>query len=163
MSIYLADSTTLPMWAVLPLGVVTMLIIARHVMLLQDAPMPASRRRIRTANGLLMMGVTALLVYGLGVMRTGPTAAASINEVRAFVTVWSVIAGLMPIVIGLAMLDAMNNVRLHVAERRGLREQFGTKLSQDLASITIRRRHAGPLAAGGTYHDDSSGDGPSTV
>lgn len=141
-TLLLATTSALPAWFVLPLSAATILAIARHVYLIQYSDMPASRRRIRTANGLLMILVAGLLGYALGVMPSGPTRTSSLSEVRAFVTVWGLVIGFMPIIIGLGMLDAMNNVRLHFAARRGVREQLATKLAAELVVIARQRRRA---------------------
>lgn len=142
---------------VLPPAVATMWLMARHVLAIQhDAGMPASRRRIRTANGLLMIFVTALLSYALGIMHSGPTSSASVAEVRTFVMVWGTIIGLLPMVIGLAMLDAVNNMRLHMATRRGLREQLGAKMARDLVVLARQRRAGGAMAS--RSGDDARGD-----
>ena len=76
----LASNPILPAWLVLPMAVVTMLVISWHVMAIQRAKMPASRKRIRTANGLLMLFLTALLAYALSIMSaTTPHGAAAGN------------------------------------------------------------------------------------
>ncbi len=56
----------LPPWVVLPLAGLTLLVTAAHVLALQTSDLPSRRRRLRTAAGVLMMLVTGLLAYALG-------------------------------------------------------------------------------------------------
>jgi len=65
--LHLAQTSILPAWVVLPVSGLTMLVVACHVLATHAADMPLRRRRLRVANGLLMMFVTALLAYALGV------------------------------------------------------------------------------------------------
>ena len=113
----IASSPILPAWVVLPMGVLTLLVIAAHVsVMLGDGSIPASRRRIRVANGFVMLFVTPLIAFAFGVL--------SPDDVRTFTVVWTLIIGLLFIVIMLAGLDVLNTARLHTAERRRLRARL---------------------------------------
>ncbi|MGE3107296.1 MAG: hypothetical protein AB7G11_01570 [Phycisphaerales bacterium] len=149
-------AAALPGWLIVPAAGATMFLIAHHVTGLQRTKMPPSRRRIRTANGLLMIFVTALLGYALGIMPTAPSGSANVSEVRSFVFVWGLIIGLMPIVIGLGILDAMNTIRLHLGARKGLRQQLGDKLARD---VVIKARLRGQAAATAGAPEDAAARG----
>jgi hypothetical protein len=133
----LSTGTLLSPWLVLPLAAVTMLAIAGHVLSLYAEEMPASRRRIRAANGMLMLFVAALLAYALGVAPVATPPYATAHQTHTFLLVWMTIIGLLPIVVMLAALDVLNTVLLHVMARRRLRRQLG----QDLHAV--RRERAG--------------------
>ena len=127
----LASAPLAPGWLVLPLGVVTLLVLAAHVMALREAPMPESRRRIRVANGLVMMILTPLLAYAFGIATPG--------EPRAFVLAWSASIGLLLLMILLAGADAMNTLRLHLSDRAS----SSRSLSRTLRDVASAPRNPG--------------------
>src|ERR1043165_8998496 len=86
-----------PLWLVLPLSILALLVIAAHILTLDQAEMPASRKRIRRANGLLMMFTVPLVAYAFGI--------ATPARARVFVMVWMIVAGLVMLVLSLALLD----------------------------------------------------------
>jgi hypothetical protein len=101
------------MWAVMPLAALTMLVVAGHVLWLPRAQMPASRRRIRIVNGLLMLFTLPLAAYALGI--ADPT-----NDKRGFVLSWMFVSGAVTIVLLVAIVDLVNTWRLHRLELRNL-------------------------------------------
>ena len=117
-------SALLPAWIVAPLAAVLMLMIAGHVSALRAAgrggEQPWSRVRIRTANGLVMMGVVALLATGLSLI--------PVSNARLFALVWSAVIGLLGIMLALGLIDAMNNIRLTRRARARLRGDFSRVL-----------------------------------
>jgi|GEM_PF-1285983 hypothetical protein len=128
-------------WLVLPLTAVVMLLTIWHVLAIQRTAMPASRRRIRTASGLLMLLLFAALTFAL--------AGAPISERRLFVLSWLAVLGLVMLVLMLAAMDMANTVRLSGR----LRRQLTTQAAEDLAAeVAFRRRAAeilAPTAASG--------------
>jgi hypothetical protein len=98
---------------VVPVGVVAMLVLAGHVLSLQYGEMPASRRRVRIANGLVMLFTAPLVTYAFGF--------ATPAEPRVFATVWMLVSGLLMIVLGLATVDVLNTYRILFLERSQLR------------------------------------------
>ncbi|MBC7773486.1 MAG: hypothetical protein H7210_13395 [Pyrinomonadaceae bacterium] len=154
----LASNPILPPWVVLPMAVVTMLVISWHVLAIQRATMPASRKRIRTANGLLMLLVTALLAYALSIMNAAVPRGAAVDDVRLFVLVWALIMGLLPMVIGLAMLDALNNIRLHRVTRRKLKQQLGSHLLNEVMERARARQSERNRNRSDHGERESSGD-----
>lgn len=103
-----------PTWLVLPLAAVTLLLLAGYILSLRSESVPPKRRRIRTANTLLMMLATPLIAYAFGIV---PPANA-----RMFLLAWLAITGLLAIIILLAGLDALYSVRLHREQRRAVRQ-----------------------------------------
>lgn len=113
----------LPFWLVGPLALVTMVVIAGHLTAMRSARevIPASRYRLRTVNGAMMLTVTPLLAFAFGVI---PPA-----EAKLFVLVWFVCVGLLSVVVCLALVDAANNVRLVLVARARLRDEQAAELS----------------------------------
>lgn len=106
-------------WIVFPLAMVALVVVAAHVLALRElAPgeMPESRRQIRLATGWVMMLAVPVLAFGFG--------AASPGDKELFRSVWLAGVGLLGAVILLAMIDALNSVRLAFARRRELRRAY---------------------------------------
>jgi drug/metabolite transporter (DMT)-like permease len=118
-----------PAWLVLPMAAIVMLILAGHCQALQRVDMPESRRRIRTAGDLLMLGVAPLLAYAFAIDRG--------DDPRTFVIVWALIVGLLALIILVATIDAANNMRLARLMRERLRKEKreifarGTRRAED--------------------------------
>jgi 4-amino-4-deoxy-L-arabinose transferase-like glycosyltransferase len=121
----------LPPWVVLPAAAATMLVVAAHILVMPTIEMPASRRRIRTVNGFLMLFATALLAYAFGM--------ATESAPRRFAVVWSAVVLLLAVIVAIAMLDVLNTVRLGFRDRRRMREG----LRDDLHAALARRAGSG--------------------
>ncbi len=114
----------LPGWVVIPLAALTMVGVAAHVLSVHASDMPVHRRRLRIAAGMLMLVLTGLLAYALGIAdvvtdpRTQPGAS------QRFVLTWLAIVGLLAIVVMLALVDAWETTRSGWIEHRRLRAQM---------------------------------------
>ncbi|MBS0196075.1 MAG: hypothetical protein JSR77_04895 [Planctomycetes bacterium] len=95
---------------VIVLAGLTFLLLLIHMRGLIRHPMPASRRRIRLANGALMLATTPVTAYALGFVSPAQT--------RPFTFAWVLVTGMVIIVIFMAMLDIFNNWRLGAKEHR---------------------------------------------
>lgn len=104
-----------PVWFVMPVGVLTFIIVAWHLMSLRDMEMPSSRLRIRLATAFLMLLGTPLLVYGLAYVPP--------SEGRTFILTWVAIAGTVVLVLMLAWVDVLNNLRIGKLEQHALRRE----------------------------------------
>lgn len=112
----LAQSSFAPLvtpWVVVPLAVAVLLLLGAHVHLTARICVPESRRRIRMVNGVLMMMIVPVAAYALAIV---PPASQ-----RPFVLAWMLVAGLLCIVLALAIVDALNTMRLHAHDKRELR------------------------------------------
>lgn len=118
--------TLAPTWVVIPLAFVTLLVVGSHVLATSRAAIPASRRRIRVANGVIMLATIPLATHGL--------AFAPLDRPSSLL-LWTLIAGLVTIVLLLACLDIVNSMRLGVIERRLLRRHLH-QARGELARIT---------------------------
>jgi hypothetical protein len=133
----LAAGSLAPGWLVLPLAALALLATAAHIIALREAPkgaLPESRRRIRIATGWVIMAAIPLTAYAFGI--------ATPSSVGTYMTVWMAVTALIGAILMLAMLDALNTMRLHRADARRLRDEF-------------RRIHGeGPGARSGGDDDD---------
>lgn len=109
-----------PIWGVIPLAALTMLVVAGHVLWLPSAQMPASRRRIRIVNGLLMLFTLPLAAYALGV-------ADPASDKRGFVLAWMLVTGAVVVVLLVALVDLFNTWRLHRLELRNMIAEIHSK------------------------------------
>ncbi len=133
-----ALSTVVPAWVVVPTAAITMLVIAAHLTALQHSDVPPRRRRIRTSCGVLMMFLSALLAYAIGFAPSAPHPRLDVAGTRVFLVIWSLIIGLLLIVVVLATMDALYTAGTGVAARRRLRSQLKAELGAGLA------RHSQP-------------------
>lgn len=140
----LAQSAILPAWLVLPVAAITMLVVAAHVLATHAGDMPLRRRRLRIVNGLLMLLVTALLAYALGIAGIVEEPAANPEQTRSFVAVWLAIVGLVGLIVALAAADAIATSAAIWSARREIRRQMREGLRADLT----QRRAVGPAAQG---------------
>jgi hypothetical protein len=109
-----------PLWFVAPVTVATFFIVGAHLLSISSARMPASRRRIRIANSLLIMGSLPLLAYAMAIV---PPA-----DGRPFILCWMILAALVTLVMILAWIDVANNLRLARLERTSLIKETRTQL-----------------------------------
>jgi hypothetical protein len=116
--IVLAESNTplLPSWVVLPVAVVLLLVVAVHLLVVSHAPMPSTRRRIRLANGWIMLLLVPLGAAAFGVVTP--------SDARSFVFVWTLVIFMLLMLIVLATIDIVNTGVLYRRERRSLRDSF---------------------------------------
>lgn len=108
-----------PAWLVLPLACLALLATAAHVVALRDAPrgaLPESRRRIRIATGWVILITVPLTAYAFGIAQPA--------KAGVYLMVWMMVTALLGAILILAMLDALNTVRLHRAAAGRLRRDF---------------------------------------
>lgn len=101
----LANSSVLPAWFVIPLAAIVMLVVAAAIASASRHTTPASRRRIRLANGWIMLLTTPLAATGFALIDSS-------TNPRLFVKIWILVIGLLSISIVLAVLDMLNTARL---------------------------------------------------
>ncbi|HRQ74117.1 MAG TPA: hypothetical protein PLU35_13915 [Phycisphaerales bacterium] len=144
----IATTPILPAWFVLPLAIATVLIVSAHLSAMQHTEMPATRRRLRQANGVVMLVATPLLAYAFGIATT--------RDPRTFAMVWTACTGLLGMVVLLAGLDILNNVRLYASQRRGL-EARAAALRAHLARLAS---NAAAASADEQPRPEPAGDSP---
>lgn len=123
-----------PAWLVLPIAAVALILQAGYLLVLRDATpeqMPASRKRIRTATGWLSMFAIPLSAYGFGI--------ASPSDAGTFTIIWMLVIGLVSAIVMLAMLDAMNTMRLHRNDGDQIHKELREKLRRDLDAMREQR------------------------
>jgi hypothetical protein len=119
MQVNLASSTVLSPWIVIPMAVITMLIVAAAITSTARHTTPASRRRIRLANGWVMLLIVPLAASGFGLIDSS-------TQPRLFVKSWILVIGLLCISVALAVLDMINTARLARLASRRLRLSIHT-------------------------------------
>lgn len=116
------------------MAAVALLIIAGHMQAMWEAArqglMPASRVRIRTVNGFVMMITTCLAAYGFGIVTP--------SRAGMFVLAWTAVAGLIAIVVMLAVIDVLNTARLTWREGREARRALRDKVAREIAEVRAR-------------------------
>lgn len=117
-----------PAWVVFPLAGFTLVVVMWHIAGVVRADLEPSRRRIRLANGGVMLALVPLIAYAFGVATT--------SEPRWFAMSWLLVMGLLGLMIVLAIMDSANTARLHTAERIELRRQ--TREALRVAAATLR-------------------------
>lgn len=130
MVLMLAQDPILPVVVILPMAAMAMLVTCGHLVWMQRTPMPPTRRRIRTVTGVLSLFTITLTAIGFGVVNPA--------DARPFLLVWLTVIGLLGILVLLAGIDMANNVRLHAAERKHIREQLA-RLQVELKALAHQR------------------------
>lgn len=94
-----------------------MILVAGHAEATRRSAEPASRKRIRLANAFLMMFTLPLLAVGFSLLdpRQYP---------REWSLVWLMAMGLLAMNVFLAVLDALNTIRLLRRAHRDLRKKL---------------------------------------
>ncbi|MEI7657203.1 MAG: hypothetical protein WCK33_03985 [Phycisphaerae bacterium] len=116
-----------PLWFVVPMAATAFLVVAAHLLACLHADMPPSRRRIRLANGTLILLTLPVLAYALCFV--------SPSEGRPFIIAWTVLAGSTSLVMALAWIDVINNLRLAARERQALGSLLPS--SKDLGPLPL--------------------------
>lgn len=113
----MTDEPLLPVWIAMPLAILAIVVVAAHVAsMYRSGEIPPSRRRIRVANAWLMVVAIPLLACAVSVVTPA--------RQRAFVLVWLAAIGLVLMILVVALIDVLNNHRLHARSRRALRQEF---------------------------------------
>lgn len=127
-----------PGWIVLPAAALLMFAVAGHTMAISQSRHPASRKRIRQANGGIMLVTIPLLATGLSLLDP-------VRHAREWALVWMASVALLGFVILLALLDVANTVRL---ARRAARKLSRSWLSDHAPSAARRPAPPEPPHAG---------------
>lgn len=139
-----------PPWLVLPLGAITLIVIAGYLTALRAAPesdaLPASRRRIRLLSGWISMITVALLAYGFGVATPAQT--------RTFMLTWVAATAMVGLVLVLAMIDLGDTYRIRRAEQRARMRELADARREALRGAG--RSHPGPLSL--SHHPEPDDD-----
>lgn len=140
----------LPFWFVGPLALVVMVLIAGHLLAMRSAKdrIPASRYRIRSVNGSMMLAVVPLLACAFSVV--------SPDDQKFFTLLWMGCVGLLGIVVLLAVIDGLNNLRIGHREASRLIAEHRALLAKAAANDMDRRRR---VASARSESDASERDG----
>ncbi|MFM9958553.1 MAG: hypothetical protein ACKVZJ_10785 [Phycisphaerales bacterium] len=109
-----------PLWIGLPVAGAMMLLVAAHALAIADTDHPPSRKRIRQANAVLILLTVPLITIGVCVLSPQ-------QHPREWALVWMGTFGMIALVIGLAIADMLNTLRLLRAARARLRSELFNK------------------------------------
>jgi hypothetical protein len=137
----LAQGTVLPAWVALGMTGIGMVLVASYVLAVQRDSVPISRRRLRTANGVVQMFLLGTIGFASGVVLE--------QDKSLFLTSWLLVMVLVTVVILLAVIDIANNIRLAGRERQTQRRESAARLAADLRELRAR-------ASGNTAIDQNS-------
>lgn len=138
-------NVVLPMLVTGPIAAVLFALVVVHLVYLVPHTLPMSRRRIRRANGLVMLVAIPLVFAGFSLVshRTQPA---------LWATVWVAAGSLLVFAVVLALVDMLNTMRLHRSAQVRLRHD-------------LRRRSDAHVSGGNANHpehdreSERSGDG----
>ena len=97
-------------WLVTPVALLAMLLVAWHTVGIERSNHPASRKRIRTANGWVMLLAIPLVASGFSYVSAD-------TQPRAFLLVWALAMCLVLLCVALAIADMFNTMRLARSRR----------------------------------------------
>jgi len=115
----MAPGTIIPLWLGLPVAGVLMLMVAAHALAVGESDHPASRKRIRQANAVMILLTIPLLTFGFCVLSPR-------DHPREWALVWLSSFALLGFVVMLALVDMLNTVRLLRSARTRLRRDLTT-------------------------------------
>ena len=106
-----------------------MIAVALHAEVTRRSAHPESRKRIRLANAWISLVLIPMLVIGVSALSPD-------DHPREWALVWMASFGLIVISVGLAILDALNTLRLLRRARKLLREELASDARRRLASTS---------------------------
>lgn len=117
-----AAAPILPWFIAVPAAGVVMVFILLHLRSLSAAAIPTSRRRLRTAGAVAMLFAAPLLAFAVG--------ATTPDQPRVMAMAWLAVIVLMGLIMFIAGLDMLNNLRLFAQQRRALRDEVALALRE---------------------------------
>jgi len=139
------NGVLLPAWLVMPVAAFAMIVVAAHIEVTSAVTEPRSRRRIRLANGWVMLITVPLLASGFSLLNPD-------SAPRAFALVWTVCVGFVFVSLCLAGMDILNTLRLAARARRRLRQTL-SNLTREIEFIA----REGRAGADGTTDEAAAG------
>ena len=130
----------IPGFVTIPLAGLAMVVIAAHMVVLERSGERGVRRRIRIANGWVMLINAPLIAAGFSLVEPGA-------RPRMFLIVWTTIIGLVAITLLLAAADILNTAAKSRRSLRELREARREMFERTRADLAER-------AASGAGRDD---------
>lgn len=124
-------------WIVFPPALALMFLFAWHMVATGASVAPESRKRIRIANGWVMLLTIPLVAAGFSLVSAD-------RQPRAFLLIWGAAIVLIFLTVALALADVVNTIRL--ARRAG--DSLHQELRDNLR--TDRAQRAGTTQRGGS-------------
>lgn len=119
----MSGGPVLPAYVTAPICVALLAAVIVHLVYLAPRVRPPSRRRIRSASGLVLVVAIPLVFVGFSVIAPG-------RRPGIWALTWIAASGLTALAAMLAVLDVVNTIRLHRRSRRSLRGELDRLRSQ---------------------------------
>lgn len=150
------SASLLPWWLTIGPIALMMIVVAAHMVAigrLGPGDEPASRRRVRLANGGVILILLPVLFMGFSIVTP--------DDRRAWLLTWLSAMGLLAIVIVLAGLDLLNTARLSAKEAIQLRRAQAQAAQEalEVRALMAARRDGATSGRAGTA-PLGSGDAP---
>lgn len=104
-------------YVVVPIAGGVMALLALHLASLKRTPHPPSRRRIRSANALIMLAIVPLFAVGVSLISAQ-------RNPRLWLLLWLAVISLVWMSVMLALLDMVNTLRMARVRRRKLQRML---------------------------------------
>lgn len=139
-----------PSWLALIVGSLTLVLLASHLLALNNATdIDSRRRRIRMTNAVLMMLVVPFVAYGFGI--------ATPSRGRAYVYVWVITSALLIMIILVALIDMLHSWQLHRMQLRDVRRQIALSRGLEARAESILAATGRPTGAKDEKPGDAAG------
>lgn len=140
----------LPPIVVLPIAILAVLVITAHLAALHaDHTIALSRKRIRTANGVVMLITSMVLAYAFAYTST--------HNPAQFTIAWGAAIMLLTLVLALSTIDVLNNLRLSRLQRRRVKKA-ANNLHTELARLLREGQPSSPRLVRSPPDDQSPRD-----
>ncbi|MFG0256902.1 MAG: hypothetical protein ACF8GE_03265 [Phycisphaerales bacterium JB043] len=121
----MTPNVIIPPLLALPLCGLLMIVVAVHMEHTLDSDAPRSRKRLRIANGWVML-------FALPLLATGSSLVGHETHPRLFALVWSGALMLLMLALMLALGDVLNTMRLASRSHARMRDRFRSELLEEM-------------------------------
>jgi hypothetical protein len=115
---------SLPPMVIIPITIALMAVVVAYQCSVVRGVAPASRKRIRLANGWVMLLNLPTVAAGFSLINHA-------THPRLFLGVWALAGGLLLISVFLALVDVVNTYRIGQASRQALRRELAARLLRE--------------------------------
>lgn len=129
-----ADGVAISLWVTAPLAILIAGFALAHTSLLKPAlaNMPALTRRLRLANGVIMLASLPLLVAGFSLLDP-------MEDTRAWISVWLLAMPMVLLSVSLASVDAIHSSCRAFRARANMRRALQRARAELLADLHAAR------------------------
>lgn len=135
----MTESVIISPFLALPVCGLVMVVVAIHMEHTIESMAPRSRRRLRVANGWVML-------MGLPLLASGSSLINPDTHPRLFALVWSGAIIFLTLALVIAMGDVLNTMRLTSRRRAQIRESFHSDLLEQLLRSKHQPEHSADIS-----------------